>query len=98
MNATHGVLAARLEVAAATRPDPRHARDQYPATDTCLASASRHNAAVNAVLVPAARHRLEDGEELARDFTHQSKRFEVALAQVKAKMYGSTYAIRRTWD
>ncbi len=98
MNATHGVLADRLEIAAAMRPDPRHARDQYPATDTFLASASRHNAAVNAVLVPAVRHRLPDGHERARDFIHQSKRFEVALAQVKAKMYGSTYAIRRSWD
>lgn len=98
ISATHGVLADRLENAAATRPDPRHARDQYPATDTFLASASRHNAAVNAVLVPAVQHRLDDGAERAREFTHQSKRLEVALAQVKAKMYGSTYAIRRSWD
>lgn len=98
MNATHGVLADRLEIAAATRPDPRHARDQYPATDTFLASASRHLAAVNAVLVPAARRRLPDGQEKAREFIHQSKRFELALSQVKAKMYGSTYAIRRPWD
>lgn len=98
MNATHGVLADRLETAAATRPDPHHARDQYPATDTFLASASRHNAAVNEVLVPAARHRLADGQERAKEFVHQSKQLEIALQQVKAKLYGSTYAIRRSWD
>jgi hypothetical protein len=95
--ATHDVLADRLSNAAATRPDATHARDQFPATDTFLASASRHTAAVNAVIVPAVRHRVPDGDTRAREFLEQSKRLEVALAQVKAKLYGSTYAIRRTW-
>lgn len=97
MSATHGVLDDRLEMAATARPDALHPRDRYPATDTFLASASRHNAAVNAVLVPAARHDLPDGHERAREFVHQSRRLEVALAQVKAKLYGSSYAIRRPW-
>lgn len=100
MNATHDVLADRLDQAAGARPDldPTHPRDQYPATDTFLASASRHNAAVLAVVVPALRHRLPDGPERAREFIQQSRRFELALAQVKAKLYGSSYAIRRTWS
>ncbi len=98
IHATHGVLADRLETAAAARPDPDHARDQYPATDTFLATVSRHNAAVIAVLVPAARRHLRDGHDRAREFVQQSRRLEVALAQVKAKLYGSTYAVRRTWS
>jgi hypothetical protein len=97
-NATHDVLAHRLSDAAATRPDATHARDQFPATDTFLASASRHNAAVCAVIVPAVRSRVPDGDARAREFLEQSKRLEVALAQVKAKLYGSTYAIRRSWE
>ena len=96
--ATHGVLADRLSAAAATRPDATHARDQFPATDTFLASASRHNAAVNEVIVPAVRDRVPDGDARAHEYLEQSKRLEVALAQVKAKLYGSTYAIRRSWE
>ena len=96
--ATHGVLADRLSTAAATRPDATHARDQFPATDTFLASASRHNAAVLAVVVPAVRHRVPNGDDRAREFIQQSRRLEVALAQVKGKLYGSSYAVRRSWE
>jgi hypothetical protein len=96
--ATHDVLARRLSDAEATRPDATHARDQFPASDTFLASASRHNAAVNAVIVPAVRTRVPDGANRAREYLEQSKQLEVALAQVKAKLYGSTYAIRRSWE
>ncbi|MDP3890319.1 hypothetical protein [Nocardioides sp.] len=97
VTATHDVLVERLETAASRRASPSRPRDHYPATDTFLASASRHNAAVNAVLVPRARRQLPDGKERARDFVHQSRRLEVALGQVKAKLYGSTYSIRRRW-
>jgi len=96
--ATHGVLADRLSTAAATRPDATHARDQFPATDTFLASASRHLAAVNEVILPAVRQRVPGGDMRAREFLEQSKRLEIALAQVKARLYGSTYAIRRSWE
>jgi hypothetical protein len=98
MNATHRVLDKRLRKAAAARPDVRHPRDQYPAIDTFLASASRHNAAVLEVVVPMARDRLPEGEQRAQDFIHRSKELEIALANVKAKAYGSTYAIKRSWD
>lgn len=98
ITATHDVLGHRLSRAAAARPDIRHPRDQYPPIDTFLASASRHNAAVLAVVVPAVRKRLPDGEERAKDFIRESKQLEVELAEVKAKLYGSTYAIRHRWD
>jgi hypothetical protein len=99
MKATHRALAHRLAQAADAHPatDPDHPRDQYPAIDTFLASASRHNAAVVSVLVPAARVRLDDGTARAREFVEQSRRFEVALNQVKAKLYGSSYVVRRPW-
>jgi hypothetical protein len=97
-NATHRVLDERLRKAAAARPDRRHPRDQYPAIDTFLASASRHNAAVLEVVVPVVRERLPDGEERAQDFVHRSKELEIALFNVKAKAYGSIYMIKRSWD
>lgn len=97
MNATHDVLRHRLSKAAAASPDRRHPRDHYRAIDTFLASASRHQAAVLEVVVPAIRKRVPDGKERAHAFLHQNKELEVALAQVKAKLYGSSYAIRRSW-
>ena len=97
MNATHDVLRHRLATAATATSDRWHPRDHYRAIDTFLASASRHHAAVLEVVVPAVRKRLPDGEQRAEEFVHQDKELEIALAQVKAKLYGSTYAIRRTW-
>ena len=96
LRVTHQMLVERLDLASVARPttDPQHPRDQYPAIDTFLASASRHNAATLAVVVPAVRSHVADGTERAHDFVAQSRRFEVALSQVKAKLYGSSYAVR----
>jgi hypothetical protein len=95
---THDVLAERLEHAEHTRPTRERPRDRYSATDPFLASTSRHVAAANAVLAPAARRHLPDGHRRAQEYCRQSKRLEQALGQAKAKLYGSTYAVRRTWD
>ncbi len=95
---THDVLAQRLERAAATRPEPDDPRSRYPVTDTFLASASRHENAAIEVLVKAARRRLPDGEARGRVFIQQVRHLEAAMAQVKARLYGSTYAIKRSWE
>ena len=99
LRVTHQMLVERLDLASVARPttDPEHPRDQYPAIDTFLASASRHNSAALAVIVPAARSHLSGGPARAHDYVAQSRRLEVALSQVKAKLYGSTYAVRRPW-
>lgn len=97
MRASHDELAQRLARAETVRPDARHPRERYPATDTFLASASRHQAAMLSVLVPAARRHLENGPDRAHEYVQQARRLEVALAQVKAKLYGSTYAVRVPW-
>jgi hypothetical protein len=94
---THRVLEDRLSRAEGAHRSAEP-REGYPAIDTFLAMAARHNAAVNAVLVPAARRKLDGGHELARHFVQQSRRFELALNQVKARLYGSVYAQRRTWS
>ena len=96
-NATHDVLRHRLAMAAAATPDRLRPRDHYRAIDTFLASASRHHAAVIEVVVPAVRKRVPDGEQRSHEFVHQDKQLEIALAQVKGKLYGSAYAIRRSW-
>lgn len=95
---THDVLAERLATAIACRPTRERPRDRLAATDPFLASASRHVSAANAVLAPTARRHLAHGHRRAQEFAHESRRLEVALAQVKGKLYGSTFVVRRPWS
>ncbi|MDQ6524833.1 hypothetical protein RB608_14540 [Nocardioides sp. LHD-245] len=94
---THAVLHARMRSAEACHPTRDRPRAAYSAADPFLASTSRHVAAVNAVLVPAALRHLGQRHRRARDFARQSRRLEVALVELKAKLYGSTFAVRRPW-
>ncbi|GAB4010641.1 hypothetical protein [Nocardioides ultimimeridianus] len=94
---THEVLAARLDHARQSRPTRDRPRDRFPATDRFLASASRHVAAANAVLLPAVARQVPEGRQFAREFARQSRRLEAALAEAKGKLYGSTYNIRTPW-
>ncbi len=100
LEATHVDLRERLDRAhsACTTPDRRQPRAARPAIDQFLRSASRHNAAVLRVMVPATRARPGVGRGEARDLVTQCRRLEVALNQVKAKEYGSIYAVRIPWD
>lgn len=94
---THRILGERLRRAAESAPTTERPRDRFPATDTFLASASRHVGAINAVLVPAVRRRATDGTEVAQELVRRSRRLEWAMAQAKGKLYGSTYVVRRSW-
>ncbi|TIC89160.1 hypothetical protein E8D34_01275 [Nocardioides sp. GY 10113] len=94
---THEVLGQRLAEAQASMPTRDRPRDRFPATDRFLAATSRHVAAANAVLVPEFAQHLENGRDKARGFTQQSKQLEEALAHTKAKLYGSTYDVKRPW-
>lgn len=94
---THAVLHARMRSAEASRPTRERPRAALSAADPFLASTSRHVSAANAVLAPAARHHLEQGGERVHELALQSKRLEVALTELKAKLYGSTWVVRRSW-
>lgn len=100
MELTHLALRERLDRAAAARPsaDPRRPRDEYPAIDSFLATVSRHLGAMESVVVPAVRSHLPDGAARARDLVEETRRCEVALNEVKAKLYGSTYAAQVPWS
>jgi hypothetical protein len=97
VHATHAVLTERLRSASAALVTASGRRDVYQLTDTFLASTSRHLAAVNAVLVPAAKKHLPDGTARARAVVRQCRRLEHALAQTKARLYGESHAIHRPW-
>lgn len=94
---THAVLHARLRSAEASRPTRERPRAALSAADPFLASTSRHVAAANAVLAPAARRHLDQGNRRAHELALQSRRLEIALSQLKAKLYGSTFVVRRPW-
>lgn len=98
--ATHHGLEERLARAKVARPsgDPHRPREEFPSVDTFLATASRHNAALLTVLVPAARSHLSDGPARAAEFVAASRRYEEALSGVKAKLYRSAQAPRQSWS
>lgn len=100
MRSSHKTLRERLDRAASARPstDPTRPRDQYPAIDTFLATASRHLGAMTEVVVPAVRSHVPDGPARARELVEETRRCEVALNQVKGKLYGSTYAVQQPWS
>lgn len=97
IEATHDVLEERLSAAAIGVAPGNGPRDVQQLTDTFLVSTCRHMTAVNTVLLPAARSLLPDGRARAREFTRACRRLERSLAQTKAKLYGSAYAIHRPW-
>ena len=97
IEATHRSLASRLDEAT-TRARPRsRPRDAFARTDAFLAATSRHLAAVDAVLVPVARRRLDDGATRTHDYLHQARLLEMSLAQLKARLYGEAHAVHVPW-
>ena len=56
---THDTLASRLDGARTMTPTPGQPRKGFEEIDTFLAMASKHLGAVDAVLLPAARKRLD---------------------------------------
>lgn len=96
LNNLHHDIAQRLSLAENARADAENPRAHYSAIDTFLATASRHNAAMVSAIEPLV-HRLPGGHELAHEFLAASRTYEEALAHVKAKLYGSSYA-DRSWS
>lgn len=99
IEATQEVLRQRLAAAVASHAGSTSARARcdHPETDAFLFSTSRHLAGVSVALLPEIRHRLPEGAARAREFVQQVRRLELALAQVKAKLYGEAHAIHRGW-
>lgn len=97
LESIHDDLRHRLDMASQAKPDQSHTRGHYAPIDTFLAVASRHNAGMLDAIAPLLRH-SHDGRELAHQHLRASRSYEEALAQVKAKLYGSTYAVQRPWE
>jgi len=97
LESIHHDLDHRLSLASTAKPDERHPRGHYAAIDTFLAAASRHNAGMVDAITPLVRD-LPEGHDLAHEYLAASREYEESLAQVKAKLYGSSFAISRPWS
>jgi hypothetical protein len=97
VEATQRALDQWLREAIAPHHDRLRPRDHYAATDTFVASASRHLAAAEAVLVPQVRHTVADGRRLGHDYLAAARRLEHALVRIKGKLYGEAHLIHLTW-
>ncbi len=97
VEATHEALDHRLDAAAngaVTRSRPREGRTR---TDAFLSSVSRHLAAVDEALLPAVRRGLPDGDSRVKEYLHQARTLELALATLKARVYGAVAATHIPW-
>lgn len=97
VEATQQSLEERLAEAVRPHRDPHRPRDRYAATDTFLAAASRHLAAVEAVILGPVRHTVPDGDSLVHHYLQAARRLEHSLALVKARLYGEAHAIYLEW-
>jgi hypothetical protein len=96
LDSIHHDLGHRLALASSARPDVRRPRDHYAVIDSFLAAASRHNGGVVDAIAPLVRH-LAGGHDLAHAYLAASRSYEKSLADVKAKLYGSTFTTRTPW-
>ena len=95
---THDVLSASLQDASLMASPVDQPRKAFEGIDTFLAMASKHLNAVDAVLLPVAGKRLEDGHAAVHDYLASARDLEIALAHVKARAYGSTYETGHPWE
>lgn len=97
VDATQHALDQRLHAALVPHRDPHRPRDRYAVTDSFVASASRHLAANEAVLVSQVRHTVPGGVKLSHDYLAAARRLEHALVRIKGKLYGEAHLIHLTW-
>jgi hypothetical protein len=98
IEATHQSLQQRLEDAVAAGWSASRPRDRFRRIDTFMAATSRHLAAAEEVLPGVAEHRLPSGAERSRTYLHQTRTLELALARLKARLYGEVHAAHQPWD
>lgn len=97
VTATHQALTDRVrEATSGTRARGRP-RDTYARTDAFMGATSRHLAAVDDVVVPLVRRRVEGGGDLVVDYLQRARRLERALALLNARLYGEAHAIHVSW-
>lgn len=98
IDATQQSLRERLDTVTQGSVRRSRPREGYARIDAFLSATSRHLAAVDEALLPVLRHELDDGEHRVKEYLHQARLLELALATLKARMYGAVAASHIPWD
>jgi hypothetical protein len=93
IEATQRSLEERLGECLAPAGPRAHPRDFYACTDAFLAATSRHLAAVEAVILPAVRQGMPEGDLAVRRYCQVARRLEQTLFMVKSHVYGEAHAV-----
>jgi hypothetical protein len=97
VEATHQSLQQRLEEA--TGPtDDAHPRRRHTVTDAFLTATSRHLGAVEEALLGEVRARMPEGDGRADAYLHEARHLELALARLKARLYGELHVAHLPWS
>lgn len=97
LTTAHATLTERLDAARQAMRDRLPTREVIARTDTFLAQACRHAAAVCDLLLPAAQRALPGGQERVNAYVEQCRRLERAMGRAKQRMYGEAHTVASTW-
>lgn len=97
LNSEHERIREFADAAEAARFSVDEPRLRHRLSDTFSAVLSRHLAAAEDVLLPAARSSTSDGRESVRDYVRHVRELEKLLHELKARVYGAATA-DMDWD
>jgi hypothetical protein len=89
--APHTAIGEMFTDARAATPTQEDPRGPFARCDTFLATLSRHLAAVEDVVFPAARRRISDGPRLVARHVRLSRGLELAMRALEGSFYGDSY-------
>lgn len=98
IDTAHRELAAQVEAAANGVQVHAPRREVMQTIDAFLIHACRHVGAVCDVILPAARHEFPRGDKRVRQYVHQARRLERAVARTKRRVYGESHISHEPWS
>ena len=94
---SHRELVDEIEVSTHSTYRKANTGDLVQNADTFLIHACRHVSSVCVVILPTARRRLPDGKQRVKEYVHQLRRVERAIAQAKGRLYGQSRSAPLPW-
>ena len=101
--APHQAIREMVNAARHATPTAGEPRRLFQLYDTCLATLSRHLAAVQEVLYPAVRRHLSpEGKAWVADQVHLARHIERVMREIEGSLYGEVHDVRLSrqemWD
>ncbi|MDR7085862.1 hypothetical protein J2X11_000701 [Aeromicrobium panaciterrae] len=94
---SHRTFADEIDASAHSTYGKARTGDLVQKADAFLIHACRHVSSVCAVVLPTARRRLPDGKQRVKEYVHQLRRLERAIAQAKGRLYGQSRSVHLPW-